>query len=124
MEHLLVNYRTTKDILMVGNQILAMARDFFPGAIDFARPETARKDLGLKVALCSWKTAFKAKAKFGDYQAFIYSSNEPGALLRDATIWLDNHPFILSSLESKGLEFLDIGEHALELCLVPGMTLS
>ncbi len=110
VDHLLVNYRTTKDILMMGNQILAMARAFFPGAIDFAKPETARNDLGLKVALCSWKTAFKAKAKFGDDQAFIYSSNEPGDLLRDATVWLDNHPFILSSLESKGLEFIDIGE--------------
>lgn len=110
VEHLLVNYRTTKDILMMGNQILATARAFFPGAIDFAKPEIARKDLGLKVALCSWKTAFKAKAKFGDDQAFIYSSNEPGDLLRDATVWLDNHPFILSSLESKGLEILDIGE--------------
>lgn len=95
---------------MMGNQILATARAFFPGAIDFAKPEIARKDLGLKVALCSWNSAFKSKAKFGDDQAFIYSSNEPGDLLRDATVWLDNHPLILSSLESKGLEFLDIGE--------------
>jgi len=112
VEHLLVNYRTTKDILMMGNQILATARAFFPGAIDFAKPEIARKDLGLKVALCSWKTAFKAKAKFGDDQAFIYSSNKPGYLLRDAMVWLENHPYILTSLESKGLEFLDIGEQA------------
>ena len=108
--HLLVNYRTTNDILMMGNQILATARAFFPGAIDFAKPEIARKDLGLKVALCSWKAAFKAKSKFDEDQAFIYSSNKPGDLLRDVTVWLDNHPFILSSLESKDLEFLDIGE--------------
>ena len=109
VEHLLVNYRTTKDILTMGNQILATARASFPGGIDFAKPE-ARKDLGLKVALRSWKTAFKAKAKFGDNQAFIYSSNKPGDLLRDATVWLENHPYILTSHESKGLEFLDIGE--------------
>ncbi len=110
VEHLLVNYRTTKDILTLGNQILGIARASFPGAIDYTKPERARKDLGLKVALCSWSAAFGTKAKFGDDQAFIYSSSKSCDLLRDAKVWLDDHPFILSSLESKGLEFLDIGE--------------
>ena len=87
-----------------------MAGALLPGAIYLAKSEFAHKDLGLKVALCSWKTAFKAKSKFDEDQAFIYSSNKPGDLLRDVTVWLDNHPFILSSLESKDLEFLDIGE--------------
>lgn len=108
VDHLLVNYRTTKDILTMGNQILAAAKRFFPGAIDVAKPERARKDLGLKVAICSWTTAFEAKAKFGEDQAFIYSSSDPDKLLSNATKWLDNHPFILSSLESKGLEFNDV----------------
>jgi hypothetical protein len=108
VEHLLVNYRTTKDILMLGNEILSTVKAFFPGAIDFARPERARKDLGLKVAVCSWKRAFEARAKFGDKQAFIYSTNNPNDILSDAKEWLDNHPFILSSLDSKGLEFDDV----------------
>ena len=37
VEHLLINYRTTKDILMLGNSVLSTARTYFPGAIDFAR---------------------------------------------------------------------------------------
>ena len=108
VDHLLVNYRTTKDILTLGNKILATAKRFFPGAIDFAQPERARKDLGLKVAICGWKAAFQARAKFGQDQAFIYSSQDPDDLLLCARDWLDNHPFILSSLESKGLEFNDV----------------
>ena len=109
VDHLLVNYRTTKDILTLGNKILATARKFFPGAIDFAKPERARKDLGLKVTICGWDAAFRAKAKFGEDQAFIYSAqNDAGELVRAAKEWLDNHPFILSSLESKGLEFNDV----------------
>ena len=108
VEHLVVNYRTTKDILIAGNAILSAARKFFPGAIDFARPERARKDLGLKVALCSWNAAFDSKVKFGSNQAFVYSShNEPEICLM-ADQWLDGHPFILSSLQSKGLEFDDV----------------
>lgn len=108
VEHLLVNYRTTKDILMLGNDILSKARTYFPGAIDFARPERARKDLGLKVAIISWDAAFEAKVKFGENQAFIFSTSNPGDLLQDANHWLDGHPFILSSLDSKGLEFDDV----------------
>ena len=99
VNHLLVNYRTTRDILTLGNSVLATARKFFPGAIDFAKPERARKDLGLKVTLCGWKAAFQAEAKFGEDQAFIYSTqNEPTEIVSSAREWLDNHPFLLSSL--------------------------
>lgn len=109
VNHLLVNYRTTTDILALGNSILATARKFFPGAIAFAKPERARKDLGLKVTVCGWKAAFQAKAKFGEDQAFIYSTHtDPEKTVSCAREWLDNHPFILSSLESKGLEFNDV----------------
>lgn len=110
VEHLLINYRTTKDILMLGNEILTVARKFFPGAIDFAKPERAIKDLGLKVGTFSWEEAFKSRVKFGENQAFIYSSssNCEVGLLEEAGEWLDNHPFILSSLDSKGLEFDDV----------------
>jgi superfamily I DNA/RNA helicase len=58
VHHLLVNYRTTKDVLDVGNQILCVAKNFFPGAIEFAHPEVAVKDLGLKVVLCDWDLAW------------------------------------------------------------------
>ena len=109
VDHLLVNYRTTRDILTLGNKILATARICFPGAIDFAKPERARKDLGLKVTICGWNAAFGTKAKFGEDQAFIYSStSDTSGLVSTAKEWLDNHPFILSSLESKGLEFNDV----------------
>lgn len=108
VHHLVVNYRTTKDILALGNEILSNARKFFPGAIDFAQPERARKDLGLKVVICSWKAARNTEVKFGQSQAFIYSGSNTEEVISEANDWLDEHPFILSSLDSKGLEFDDV----------------
>ena len=119
--HLLVNYRTTIDILLVGNAVLQTAKQLFPDAIEHAQPEMSKKDLGLKVVLCDWDEAFSCKVAFGDNQAFIFSSDgnssaafNSGAssksvhVLDLATEWLQDHPFILSSLESKGLEFEDV----------------
>jgi tetratricopeptide (TPR) repeat protein len=108
VEHLLVNYRTTKDILALGNAILAKARHYFPSVIDFAKPETARKDLGLKVVVCNWKAALRTQTKFGENQAFIYSTSCANEIILQANTWLNGHPFVLSSLESKGLEFDDV----------------
>jgi tetratricopeptide (TPR) repeat protein len=109
VEHLRVNYRTTKDILALGNAILAKARLYFPGAIDFAKPEKARKDLGLKVVVCHWNAAFlQTQIKFGENQAFIYSTSCADEVVLAANTWLNGHPFILSSLDSKGLEFDDV----------------
>jgi superfamily I DNA/RNA helicase len=55
VHHLVVNYRTTRDVLQLGNAILAVARREFPNAIGFAPPEISKKDLGIKVLLCDWK---------------------------------------------------------------------
>jgi len=108
VQHLLINYRTTKDILALANAIVGKAREFFPGTIDFAQPEKTRKDLGLKVVLCNWKDAFNSAAKFGENQAFVYSPVSSEGIAVEAGEWLNNHPFILTSLESKGLEFDDV----------------
>jgi len=45
VSRLFVNYRTTKDVLVVANKVLKMIRLHFPGTITFARPETEGKDL-------------------------------------------------------------------------------
>jgi hypothetical protein len=108
VHHLVVNYRTTKDILVFGNSILATAKKVFPESIEFALPETARKDLGLKVVLCDWSLALQNQVKFGDNQAFIYSPSDSDTLGAEASEWLNDHPFILSALDSKGLEFDDV----------------
>jgi tetratricopeptide (TPR) repeat protein len=108
VHHLVVNYRTTKDILVFGNSILATAKRVFPESIEFALPETARKDLGLKVVLCDWSLALQNQVIFGDNQAFIYSPSDSDTLRAEANEWLDDHPFILSALDAKGLEFDDV----------------
>jgi hypothetical protein len=46
VNHLLVNYRTTKDVLELGNEVLRLVKENFPGAIGFGMPEIATKDLG------------------------------------------------------------------------------
>ena len=106
---LLVNYRTTKDVLILGNEILSIAKQAFPGAIGFARPEKAIKDLGIKVVLCDWKECFSQSGiKLGRNQALIYSCRNKEAFEKEATDWIGWHPFILSALDSKGLEFDDV----------------
>ena len=107
--HLLRNYRTTKDVLAVANKILNVAKAHFPDSIEYAMPEIAMKDLDLKVRLCCWDECLTMNASLGIAQAFIYSTDKnPIELESEANRWLGNHPFIVSSLESKGLEFDDI----------------
>lgn len=105
---LLVNYRTTKDVLLLGNEILKMAKLHFPLAIPFAKPEVAKKDLGLKVVLAHWNEAFQQKVQLGTNQALIYSSDVPEDFVVRAEKWIGMHPFIISALDSKGLEFDDV----------------
>ena len=106
VDHLLVNYRTTKDVLELANAILSTAKRDFLGAIGFAQPEIAQKDLGHKVVLGTWDEAFSEPRKLGVNQAVIYSGKEE--LEHKLMDWTSNHPFVLSSLDSKGLEFDDI----------------
>lgn len=109
VHHLLRNYRTTKDVLLVGNEILRIAKSHFPTSIEYALPEIAMKDLGLKVVLCDWDSATKTKVCFGRNQALIYSSCSDSTTIHAwAQQWLGDHPLILTSLDSKGLEFDDV----------------
>jgi len=106
---LLVNYRTTRDVLILGNEILSVAKREFPGAIGFAKPESAIKDLGIKVVLCDWEECFSQSGiKLGRNQALVYSCDDQVSFEKAATDWIGSHPFILSSLDSKGLEFDDV----------------
>ena len=109
VSHLLVNYRTTKDVLQLGNAVLAKAKEHFPGAIEFARKEQAVNDFGLKVVLNDWDSALATKPSFGKDQALIYSfSKDHEDSCTSLKHWLGDHPFILSALDSKGLEFDDV----------------
>ena len=109
VRHLLRNYRTTSDVLKVGNAILDVAKRYFPDSIEYAPPEVAMKDLFLKVVLCSWEDCLRVDVSMGTEQAFIFSSNtNADRLAKEANQWLDHHPFVLSTLESKGLEFDDV----------------
>lgn len=108
VSHLFVNYRTTKDVLLVANEVLRRIRTYFPGAISFARPETARKDLKLKIVLCDRSLALKQQVKLNANQAIVFSSKSRKETERELSDWIGAHPFILSSSESKGLEFDDV----------------
>ena len=74
-KRLLKNYRMTKGILEVGNAILRVIQNNFPGAITPSAPETAMRDLGLTVNLCDWDQALLMKATFLPHQALIYPSS-------------------------------------------------
>ena len=112
--HLLVNYRTTKDVLQLGNAILAKAKKHYPGAIEFARKEQAVHDFGIKVVLNDWDSALATKPSFGKDQALICSfSKDHEDSYSSLKHWLGDHPFILSALDSKGLEFDDGKIHLL-----------
>mmetsp|Transcript_20346 Transcript_20346/g.58415 ORF Transcript_20346/g.58415 Transcript_20346/m.58415 type:complete len:2357 (+) Transcript_20346:2738-9808(+) len=113
VSHLLLNYRTTKHILQVGNAILSLAKKNHPGAIEFAGEERAVNDYGISVILCDWARALQTVPSFGEGQALIYStgisaSNDEGETVSKFKTWLNDHPFILSALDSKGLEFDDV----------------
>ncbi|KAL7557642.1 hypothetical protein ACA910_001246 [Epithemia clementina (nom. ined.)] len=106
--HLLVNYRTTKEVLNLANEVLAVARKEYPGAIPFARRETAKKDLGFKVVLCDRSIAFQQKVKLGANQAIVLSATNNANAEAAISKWIGSHPFVVTSLESKGLEFDDV----------------
>ena len=108
VSNLLKNYRTSKEVLNLANEILRVGKREFPNTIPFAKKEVAMKDLGLKVVLCDWKAAYAIKVRLGANQALIYSSVNPEAFKQQATKWIGQHPFTLTALESKGLEFDDV----------------
>ena len=110
VQQLLINYRTTKDVLQVANAILTKAKYYFPETIEFARQEHAVNDFGIKVVLCDWDAALETAPSFGRDQAIIYSISDDtdDKSLLSLREWLHEHPFILSVLDSKGLEFDDI----------------
>ena len=63
-----------------------------------------------KVRICQWQEALnlEKQPRFGLNQALIYSStNNPNEVDLEMNQWLNDHPFILTSLDSKGLEFDD-----------------
>jgi hypothetical protein len=102
ISHLAVNYRTTRDVLLLGNNILSVAKRAFPDAIEFARPDTSSKDLGIKVELCDWAaTLAQTGIRPGGDQTLIYSPEGAKAFDKAATEWIGPHPFILSLLDSK-----------------------
>jgi len=111
VSHLLVNYRTTRDILLLGNSILTVAKRHFPDQIAHSLPEIAMKDLGLKVRICDFDDATSLSVSFGHNQALIHSEDSSGSSSDNVVTvrqWLNDHPFILSALDSKGLEFDDV----------------
>jgi len=62
------------------------------------------------VRVTHWQEAMQLKKppRFGPNQALIYSSTgDPGGVASEMNKWLNSHPFILTSLDSKGLEFDD-----------------
>ena len=58
--------------------------------------------------MTSWEQAVGEFARFGTRQALIYSSTDPDNVALEMNKWLKDHPFILTSLDSKGLEFDDV----------------
>lgn len=101
---LLVNYRTTRDILILGNEILSVAKREFPGAIGFAKPESAIKDLGIKVVLCDLAECFSQSGiKLGRNQALIYSCDDKVSFEKSPTDWIGSHPSFSQRSIRKGL---------------------
>lgn len=113
VQHLTRNYRMSKGVLEVGNAILGLLKKHFPHAIEYAPPEIAMKDLGLPVVLLDWDKATQSKVSFGVNQAVIYATPNDG-VAETISSWIGDHPFILSSLEAKGLEFEDVVVHAFD----------
>jgi len=108
VRQLVINYRTTKDVLGLANAVLRTIQREFPDSIYVGQPETATKDLGTKVVLCDWSTVQAEKLTLGHNQALIYSCENNVEFGEKMEKWLGTHPFILSTLDSKGLEFDDV----------------
>jgi len=100
------NYRMNKGTLEMANAIINVIKKNFPDAIESFQEEEAMKDLGLNVALLDWKEAINIESRpsFGVHQAIVYASdNSLDAVNETMNQWLNQHPFILSSLDSKGM---------------------
>ena len=62
-----------------------------------------------QVLLCDWNEALREKVVFGTNQALIFcSTNDEKNIHGVFSEWLNDHPFILTPLDSKGLEFDDV----------------
>ncbi|CAB9498814.1 polymerase alpha-associated DNA helicase A [Seminavis robusta] len=111
-EQLRRNWRMTKSVLEVGNAILNTIKINFPEHIEYAQPEVPMKDLGLKVTLVSWRDALEIKARMGVNQAIVYaasgSADSEETLRKEMLGWSHEHPFVLSCLDAKGLEYDDV----------------
>jgi len=59
VQQLTKNYRMSKGVLDVANAILAVLKNNFPHAIEYAPPEVAMKDIGLRVVLLNLNDAKK-----------------------------------------------------------------
>jgi hypothetical protein len=94
--------------LEMANAVILLIKQHFPKAIESYQKEEAVKDLGLKVALLDWEKAIGAEnPSFGVEQAIIYGSDIDLEAVHDSmNEWLNNHPFILSSLDSKGMNHI------------------
>lgn len=111
VEQLKRNYRMTRTVLELGNSLLRVLKKNFPAQIEYAQPEVAMKDLGLRVFLVKWGDALQIKAQLGLQQAIVYSSSgdeRESGLTEKLNSWTNQHPLILSVLEAKGLEYDDI----------------
>ena len=74
-----MNYRTTRDVLLLGNAILSVAKKNFPLQIAHSQPEVAMKDLGMKICTCDLEEALSVSVKFGHNQAMIHSGDDSDA---------------------------------------------
>ena len=91
-------------LFIYAQSILREAKKCFKGSIEYARPETAVKDLGTRVLWTYWEDALAERPRFGAKQALIYTSTyDPDKLHTDMEKWLNSHPFILTTLDAKGL---------------------
>jgi len=113
------NYRMNRGTLEMANAIIGVIKHNFPKAIESYVKEEPMKDLGLKVALLYWDEAEAETASFGLQQAVVYSSDSnPDAVNESMNYWLSNHPFILSSLDSKGTTWKKGNLTSTLLCLL------
>lgn len=104
-----INYRAAPDIVELGNDILQTLHDTFPDAIGFVKPEqSGRMSIHARALLCTWTEVLDASLCLSPEQAVIYTNSGMTARVRTLLDQLNDHPFAMSSLESKGLEFNDV----------------
>lgn len=58
----------------------------------------------LQVLWCYWEDAMAEKPSFGANQALIFTSTyDSDVIFKKMDAWLKSHPFILTTLDAKGL---------------------